>query len=110
MSRSSLDEEAKEALERCGRPRLTRDRRPALLLLGEEGAQVRHLHGAEVADPLTLQVIQGRRKRHARKPRTSSGQGAAPTHKSAGNRPVLPPNLPSSLLLWAAFRPPLERP
>jgi hypothetical protein len=33
-----LDEEAEEALERRGRPRLARDRGPSLLLLGQEGA------------------------------------------------------------------------
>src|SRR5581483_6519090 len=34
--------------------------RSSLLLLGEERAQVRHLHLGEVLDPLTLQVIQAR--------------------------------------------------
>jgi hypothetical protein len=37
----TLDEEAKEALERRGRSRLTRDSRSSLLLLGEERTQVR---------------------------------------------------------------------
>jgi hypothetical protein len=56
-----LDEEAEERLERRRRPRLARHRRPPLLFLGEEGAQVRHLHLCEVLDPFTLQVIQARR-------------------------------------------------
>jgi hypothetical protein len=55
-----LDEEAAEALERRGRPRLARHRRPPLLLLGEEGAQVRHLDLRQ-RNPMTLQVIQARR-------------------------------------------------
>jgi hypothetical protein len=56
-----LDEKAEEALERRGRSRLARHRRPRPLLVGEEGAQVRHLHLGEVADALSLQVRQARR-------------------------------------------------
>jgi hypothetical protein len=55
-----LDQEAEEALERRSRPRLARHGRPALLLLGEEGAQVRDSNLRDV-NPLTLQVIQARR-------------------------------------------------
>jgi hypothetical protein len=56
-----LDEEAEEAFERRRRPRLARERWATLLLLSEEGAQMRHLHLAQVLDPPTLQVIQTRR-------------------------------------------------
>jgi hypothetical protein len=70
-----LDEEAEERLQRRCRPGLARDGRPPLLLIGEEGPKVRHLHLREVRDPLTLQVIQARRNvtlvsraRHRRQP------------------------------------------
>ena len=56
-----LDEDEEEALERRRRSSLARDGRSARLLFGEEGAQVRHLHLAQFAYPLTLQVIQARR-------------------------------------------------
>jgi hypothetical protein len=56
-----LDEEAEEALERRRRPRLARDSRAALLLLGEEGAQVHNPNLGEVLEPLTMQVSQTRR-------------------------------------------------
>jgi hypothetical protein len=56
-----LDEEAEEALERRRRPRLARDRRPSLLLLREERAQVGHPNLGEIPNALTLQVIQARR-------------------------------------------------
>jgi hypothetical protein len=46
-----LDEEAEEALERRGGPRLARDGRTALLLLREEGAQVGDLPLRELDPP-----------------------------------------------------------
>jgi hypothetical protein len=55
-----LDQKAEEALQRRRRPRLARYRRTSFLLLGEEGAQVRHLHVGQL-DSLTLEVIQTRR-------------------------------------------------
>jgi hypothetical protein len=56
-----LDEEAEEALQGRGCSSLARHGRPALLLLGEEGAQVRDANFREVVDPPTLQVRQTRR-------------------------------------------------
>ena len=94
-----LDEEAEEELERRGRPRLARDGRPPLLLLRQEGPQVRHLHLASSGSPDPA-GNPGTPRRHARTPSKSSGQAAAPTRKSAGNRPV-----PSSHRLFIA--PPL---
>lgn len=53
-----LHEEAEEALERRRRPRLARHRRPGALLVGEEGAQMRYPHLAQLADPLPRQMFQ----------------------------------------------------
>ena len=73
-----LDEEAEEALQRRRRPRLARGRRPACSCsLGEEGAQVRHLHLGEL-DPLTLQVTQTRR--NVTLVRRASHRGKPPLH------------------------------
>jgi hypothetical protein len=61
-----LQEEAEETLERGGRPRLARDRGAALLLLGEEGAQVRHPNLAEVANSLCITGASHTSRRGAR--------------------------------------------